>query len=139
MPKPVPPMTVTLEWDSSLEFTGQAGKHEVGIDGMQYTAPSPMQLFSLSIVGCMAIDIVHVIQKSRKRLVGLEARFTGQRAQEDPKRFTHVDMRFALATDADPELVQRAIQLSRDKYCSVLRSLGSDIEVEVGFTIEEAL
>ena len=136
MPDPVPPMTVTLTWDSGLEFTGQAGKHEVGIDGTQQSAASPMQMLALAMSGCMAIDVVHIIQRHHKTLTGLEARFTGERAQEDPKRFLRIHLQFVLNTDATPEQVERAIQLSRERYCSVWTSMRQDIELTVGYTIE---
>jgi putative redox protein len=132
----VPAMHVTLTWDSGLEFTGQAGKHEVPIDGSQYAAASPMQFFALSIAACMGIDLVHILQRQRNTLTGLEARFSGERSQQDPKRFTHIRLHFALATDATPEQVQRAIDLSRDKYCSALCSLREDIGVDVTFAID---
>ena len=132
----VPAMHVTLNWESALEFTGQAGKHEVGIDGSQYTAPSPMQLLALSLAACMAIDVVHILQKGQKSLTGLEARLTGERRPEDPKRFTHLQLHFAVNTDAPADQVQRAIDLSREKYCSVWNSLREDIRFEVTFAID---
>ena len=55
---PKPQMSVSLSWDHALEFGGEAGKHEFGIDGASYTAPSPMQLLAVSLAGCMAIDVV---------------------------------------------------------------------------------
>ncbi len=132
----IPAMNVTLTWDSGLEFTGQAGKHEVSIDGSQNAAASPMQLLALSISGCMGIDLVHILQRQRNELKGLEARFTGERSPDDPKRFTRIRLHFVLNTDAAPEQVQRAIDLSREKYCSALNSLRDDIGVDVTFGID---
>jgi len=136
MSEPVPAMTVTLEWDNALEFTGQAGKHEVGIDGKTYSAPSPMQYVALGVTGCMGVDIVHILQKGRHQVRSLRAAFTGERSPVEPKRFTKIALRFTLGTDATPEQVARAIQLSREKYCSAMSSLREDIEIETGFTIE---
>ncbi|MFB3854404.1 MAG: OsmC family protein [Vicinamibacterales bacterium] len=136
-PIPLPPTTVSVSWDSALEFTCQAGKHEIGIDGTTYTAPSPMQLLATALAGCMAIDLVHIIQKSRRRLTALEARFTGERAPEHPKRFVRITLEFALATDATAEQVERALQLSRETYCSVWNSMRADTELTVSYTIEQ--
>jgi len=133
----VPPTTVSMSWDSALEFTCQAGKHEIGIDGTTYTAPSPMQLLATALAGCMAIDLVHIIQNSRRRLTSLEARFVGERAPDPPKRFRRITLEFALTTDATPEQVERALQLSRDTYCSVWASMKPDTEMEVSYTIEQ--
>ncbi len=136
MTEPIPAMKVTMEWDHALEFTGFAGKHEVGIDGAQASAPSPMQYLALAISGCMGIDIVHILTRGRHQLKGLESSFAGERSQVDPKRFTHLTLHFTVRTDAPPEAVERAIQLSREKYCSAMTSLRQDIAIEIGFTIE---
>jgi putative redox protein len=135
----VPPMTVSLVWDGALEFTCQAGKHEFGIDGRTYTAPSPMQLLAMSLAGCMAIDIVHIIQKSRRQLTGLEVRFHGERAPEDPKRFVRIGLQIAISTDATSEQVERALQLSRDTYCSVWNSMRQDIPLDLTYTIDRGV
>jgi putative redox protein len=132
----VPPMTVTLEWDHAQEFTGQAGKHEVPIDGSQAAGPSPMQYLALAITGCMGIDIVHILTRGRYRLQALSAKFTGERAQVEPKRFTRIGLHFTVATDAPEAQVERTIQLSREKYCSAMTSLRDDIVIDIGYTIE---
>jgi len=136
MAEPIPPITVTASWDSALEFTCQAGKHEVGIDGATYSAPSPMQLFAVAISGCMAVDIVHIIQKSRRKVTALEARFIGERATDNPRRFVRIGLKFAITTDAEPGQVERAIDLSRETYCSVWASMREDIPLDVTFVID---
>ena len=128
-----PPMTVSLAWDGNLEFTGQAGKHEVGIDGASYTASSPMQLLALSVAGCMSVDIVHILTRGRHKVVSLEATCTGERAAEAPKCFRAITLHFVIGTDAAPTAIERAIQLSRGKYCSVWNSLRQDITLTTGF------
>lgn len=137
MVEPIPPMTASLTWDSALEFTCQAGKHEIGIDGRTYTAPSPMQLLAVSMAGCMAIDVVHIIQKARRELTALEVRFHGERATDNPKRFVRVALKFVITTDASVEQVERALQLSRETYCSVWNSMRQDIDLDVSYTIEQ--
>lgn len=136
MADPVPEMHVALTWDSGLEFTGQAGKHEIGMDGSQYAGPSPMQLLALSLAGCMAVDIVHIIQRCRHALTGLEGRFIGERSPEDPKRFTRIRLHFVVNTDAPPDKVQHALDLSREKYCSVWNSMRQDLPLELTFAID---
>jgi putative redox protein len=133
-----PPLTVTLAWDHALEFTGEAGKHEVGMDGASYSAPSPMQLLALSLAGCMAIDVVHILTRGHHALTGLSTTFVAERAPEEPHRFTRIELRFAVATSATAEQVQRALDLSRDKYCSVWNSLRQDIEFTVSFELTPA-
>ncbi len=136
MSDPRPPLVATLEWDGEQQFTGEAGKHAVGIDGSAATAPTPVQLLALSLAGCMAIDLVHILTRGRHPVHSLKTTITAHRAAEEPRRFTRVNLDFALAGEMLPEHVERAIDLSRDKYCSVWNSLRQDIELVVGFTIE---
>jgi putative redox protein len=131
-----PPLVVTLEWDGEQQFTGLVGKHEVGMDGAADAAPTPVQLLALSLAGCMAIDLVHILERGRHSATSLRTTFTGRRSSDEPKRFTHIRLDFVLQGQMLPEHVERAIQLSRDKYCSVWNTLRQDIELEVGFTIE---
>ncbi len=130
-----PPMNVSLTWEHALEFTAEGGKHEVGIDGNSYTAPSPMQFLAMSLAGCMAIDIVHILTRGRHTISSLTSSFTGERAPEEPHRFVKIDLRFLISTSASAEHVQRALDLSRDKYCSVWNSLRQDIEFNVSFEL----
>ncbi len=133
-----PPLTISLTWDHALEFTGVAGKHEVGMDGASYTAPSPMQLLALSLAGCMAIDIVHILTKGRHTVTSLSTSFTGERSPDEPHRFVKIDLRFVLTSTASSDQVQRALDLSRTKYCSVWNSLRQDIEFTTTFDLTPA-
>jgi putative redox protein len=131
-----PPLVAKLEWDGEEQYTGLIGKHEVSLDGSADAAPTPVHLLALSLAGCMAIDLVHILTRGRHQVTSLETTFTGRRADDEPRRFTHIRLDFVLKGQMQPEHVERAIQLSRDKYCSVWNSLRQDIELEVGFTIE---
>jgi len=133
-----PPMTVSLTWEGSLEFTGRAGKHEIDMDGATASAASPMQHLAVALAGCMAIDLVHILTRGRHALTSLGATFTGERAASEPRRFTAIKLHFTIATPAAPAVVERAIQLSREKYCSVWGSLSQDIELAVTFEIQGA-
>jgi len=130
-----PPLVATLEWDGEQQFTGQVGKHEVSMDGSADAGPTPVHLLALSLAGCMAIDLVHILTRGRHAVTSLSTTFTGRRSPDDPKRFTHIRLDFALQGHMLPEHVERAIQLSREKYCSVWNTFRQDVELEVGFTI----
>jgi putative redox protein len=129
-------MSVSLSWDHALEFSGEAGKHELGIDGASYTAPSPMQLLAISLAGCMAIDVVHILTRGHQTITALNTTFTGERAPEEPHRFVKIDLRFSISTSASSEQVERALELSRNKYCSVWNSLRQDIEFTVSYELK---
>ena len=132
-----PPLSVTLNWDNALEFTGQSGKHEVGLDGSSYSAPSPMAMLALSLAGCMAIDVVHILTRGRHTVTALATTFTGERAAEEPHRFVKIDLVFVISTSASAEQVERALELSRTKYCSVWNSLRQDIEFTVTYELKQ--
>jgi putative redox protein len=131
-----PAMAASLEWDGERQFTGRVGPHEVGIDGSAATAPTPVQLLALSLAGCMAIDLVHILGRGRHPLGALRAEMKVERAAEEPRRLTRVEIHFTLAGDLRPDHVQRAIDLSREKYCSVWHSLRHDIDLSIGFTLD---
>jgi putative redox protein len=131
-----PPLEATLEWDGEQQFTGVVGKHEVSMDGSAAAAPTPVHLLALSLAGCMAIDLVHILTRGRHPIKALTTKLTGYRAEENPRRFTRIHLDFTLSGQVLPEHVERAIDLSRDKYCSVWNTFRQDTELIVGFTIE---
>jgi len=131
-----PPLEATLEWDGEQQFTGVVGKHEVSMDGSAAAAPTPVHLLALSLAGCMAIDLVHILTRRRHPITALTTKLSGHRAQENPRRFTRIHLDFTLSGQVLPEHVERAIDLSRDKYCSVWNTFRQDTELIVGFTIE---
>ncbi len=135
MANEVPVMEARLEWDGELQFTGFVGKHEVPIDGSQHAAASPMQLFAMAIAGCMAIDLVHILARGRHDCTSLEVRFRAERAVNHPRRFIRVNLHFAMSGAMTPEHVERALRLSREKYCSAWNSVRPDTELETTFEI----
>lgn len=137
-----PPTVVELIWERDLVFSveGRAlGAHNrrLKIDSDAAAGPSPMQLVAMGLAGCMAIDLVHILKKGRHDLRGLRAELRAKRAETEPKRFTEMTLLFEITGDVGSEQVDRAIQLSRDKYCSVWHSLRQDIDLHVTYTISE--
>jgi len=135
-----PPTVVELIWERDLVFSVEAPASAVHvrrlkIDSDSAAGPSPMQLVAMGLAGCMAIDLVHILKKGRHDLRGLRAELTGKRAETEPRRFTQMTLLFELTGDILAEHVDRAIQLSRDKYCSVWHSLRQDIDLHVTYTI----
>ncbi len=126
-----PPVVADLTWAGDLRFSGVSGKASVTIDGDSTAGPSPVQALAFALAGCMSADVVFILRKGRHPLQALRARLTGQRAQEDPHRLLKVDLHFEIEGAVPAEAVQRAIALSRDKYCSVWHSLNHDIDFQV--------
>jgi putative redox protein len=83
----------------------------------------------------MAMDLLHILRKGRHEFSALGAQLTGRRAPEDPRRFTDIDLHFTVTGNVPDAVVQRGIDLSRDKYCSVWHSMRQDIVLTVTFTV----
>ena len=128
-----PPTIIDLAWTRDLEFTASAASPNstIAIDGNSKAGPSPPQLLAYALASCMAVDVVHVLTKGRHTVTILRAHLTGHRAQEDPHRFVRIELQFTIDGAAPGEAVDRAIALSRDKYCSVWHSLRQDIQFDV--------
>lgn len=103
------------------------------LDGKSVKGPGPMDALLLSVAGCMAVDVQVILERSRVPLTGLEVTVEGERAPAHPKRYTRLLLTYALKGPEEEHRgkIQRAVDLSRDKFCSVLHSLRRDIEVEI--------
>ena len=105
------------------------------LDSAGQAGPSPVQALAFALAGCMGMDVVHILRKGRHALRGLRVALTAERAQEDPHRVTAVSIDFTVAGAVPKEQVQRAIDLSHEKYCSVWHSMRQDITVETRFSV----
>jgi len=128
LPEGKPPVEVELTWDGDLRFRGRAGQAPVVVDSDGAAGPSPVQSLALALAGCMSVDVVHILERGRQPLRGLRAHLRAERAPEDPHRLVRVDLRFEVTGEVAPDKVERAIALSREKYCSVWHSMRQDIE-----------
>jgi putative redox protein len=133
------PTTVELVWEHDLVLAGKAGTTTMTLDSKSVEGPSPVQALAFALAGCMAMDMVHIIRKARHDLRGLKVSLVAQRAEDDPRRITSVELTYSITGTVPKDLVQRAIDLSRDKYCSVWHSLREDITLDVTFTIASGL
>lgn len=129
------PMTATLTWTEALQLSCAVGSQRTMLDGDGTAGLSPVQALALAIGGCMAMDVVDILRKGRQPILGLETRFTGDRAEAPPRRFTHVRLHFVVRGAVAPDAITRAIALSREKYCSVSNSLRADIAFETSFEV----
>src|SRR5262245_8078042 len=128
---------VSMLWLRDLQFEGSGtGRPLVLVDGDGNVATSPVELLLLAAATCTASDIVIILQKQRVELESLEISVRGTRRETEPRRFTaiafHVGVRGAGADDVK---VRRAVDLSLEKYCSVVASLAPDIAISYDVTI----
>lgn len=130
-----PPLDATLTWRRDLTFDATTGAHTVRIDGDNQQGVSPMYALAFALAGCMAVDVVMILEKGRHVLSSLDVRFHGVRAEGPPSYVTDVTLHYELVGTAPSEAVQRAIDLSRDKYCSVLHTLRPDLRLTITHAI----
>jgi putative redox protein len=126
-----PPVALALVWEHDLVFSGSSGQIEMTLDSAAAAGPSPMQALAFGLAACMAMDVVHILQKGRHELRGLRADLSGARAPETPHRFTAITLHYTINGDIPGDAVDRAIELSRQKYCSVWHSLRQDIDFQI--------
>jgi putative redox protein len=124
------PTTLELVWEHDLVFNGRSADATMVLDSAGQAGPSPVQALAFALAGCMGMDVVHILRKGRLDLQGLKVSLSADRAQEDPHRITAVTIGFTVTGNVPKEQIQRAIDLSHEKYCSVWHSMRQDI----GFT-----
>ncbi len=130
------PLTAELLWSGGLTFGATSGPSALLIDGDGVAGPSPMQLAAYGVAGCMAADVVSILQKGRQPLTAFRATFTGERAAEPPRRFLRMTLHFHVTGAVPPAAVERAIALSRQTYCSVWHSMRRDIDFITRFDLQ---
>ncbi len=127
----------TLVWKGGKRFEGGVpGGPVIALDGDGQSAPSPVVALLLAAASCSAVDIVLILEKMRVELIELTIGASGVRREEQPRRYLsmHFDIRLA-GTGLDEAKARRAVDLSIEKYCSVVHSLASDIPVTYDITI----
>jgi putative redox protein len=130
-----PPTTAELVWSEGLRFGATSGANAIVVDGDGAAGPSPVQVAAMGLAGCMAADVVAILEKGRQPLTGLRVSFTGERAAIHPRRFIRIILHFHVAGAVAADAVERAIALSRETYCSVWHSMRQDIDFVTTFDI----
>jgi putative redox protein len=128
-------VNLSLDWRGDLSFANGDGSPAIELASSVPGVTSPPQALAYAVMACMAMDVVHVIKKRKSRLDGLRVKFHGVRAAEHPRRFVTMKMEFHITGDVDDHVVERAIDLSRNKYCSVWNSIRTDVELETSFSV----
>jgi putative redox protein len=130
-----PPVKLDLVWEHDLVLTGTSGNVQMTVDSAGVAGPSPMQALAFGLAGCMAMDLLHILKKGRHDFRGLRAELVGGRAPAEPRRFTNIQLHYTITGTVPDAVVQRGIDLSREKYCSVWHSMRQDIEFTVTFDV----
>lgn len=136
-------MECTVRWTGNgMTFLAETGSnHVVAIDGApeaggRNLAPRPMEMVLVGTGACSAYDVVVILKKSGQDVTGCEVAVTSERAPTDPKVFTKIHMHFVVRGRAlKRNLVEHAIRLSHEKYCSATAMLGKTAEITKDFEI----
>jgi len=128
----------TLDWERDLTFVGRTPQgYEIEFDANVQLGCKPTDALLLSLAGCMAIDVVSILKKMRCELGSVRIVTVGERNPVPPQYYRKIQMELRIVgTNVDPKKVERAVQLSREKYCSVYNTLRKDIEVTVTTVLE---
>jgi len=134
-----------VKWTGEgMSFFAETGSHHVvAMDGAleaggRNIAPRPMELLLAGTGGCSAYDVVLILKKGRQAVSGCEVSLQAQRADSDPRVFLRIHMHFRVSgKQLKREAVARAIELSKEKYCSASIMLGKTAEITHDFEIIE--
>jgi len=133
---------VRIDWSGELRFTAT---NENGVSTVMDATDlegrpagiTPMQLLLMALGGCTGIDLVMILKKQRQGLTKLTLNVTGQRRSGPPRYYEKIHVEYVLkGSNLDEKKVQRAIQLSEEKYCSVSASLKDRSEITSSYRIE---
>ncbi len=139
-------MECKVSWTGpqGMSFVATTGSgHAVMMDGAvegggNNLAPRPMEMVLLGTGGCTAYDVVLILRKSGQDIRGCDVQLTAERAETDPKVFTAIRFHFVVRGRAlRPNLVERAIKLSHDKYCSASAMLAHTATLTMDWEIVE--
>ena len=124
-------MKSSIRWTDGIQFVAEVGSgHALVVDGApdhggRNTGARPMELVLAGAASCTAIDVVLMLKKSRQDVSAFSVDADAERATEDPKVFTAIKLTFRVAgRNIDPAAVERAVKLSKEKYCSATAMLG---------------
>jgi len=134
---------VNTVWQGGFAFSGsnEAGQTVLMDSPLAETGPkgpSPMQLLLISLAGCTAMDVIGILEKKRQRVTGFEVNVVGDRVPDPPQRFENIEMEFVVrGHQIDAVAVERAIELSENKYCSVSANLRPSARISSRYRIVE--
>ena len=135
-------MKARIKWVEQVSFLGETESgHAVLMDGAaaaggRNLGPRPMEMLLLGAGGCTSFDVITILKKSRQAVSDCYVEIDAERAESDPKVFTKIHMHFVVkGKDVKPEVVEKAIKLSAEKYCSASIMLGATAAMTHDFEV----
>jgi len=133
---------IKFTYRGGLQFSAKTGSgHEVIMDGDpayggEDKGPRPMELVLVALGGCSGMDIASILKKKKMDVSAIDITVKGERAPDYPKKYTGVEIEFTVkGKDLTKEAVERAVQLSMDKYCSVKATIEGVAKVKYSFNV----
>lgn len=138
-------MKARVKWIDGMAMLGESGSgHGLVMDGPpelggRNVGVRPMEMLLLGMGGCTEFDVLLILRKARQRVTACEVELEAERAATDPKVFTRIHAHFVITGHGlDARQVERAIQLSAEKYCSASIMLGATATITHDFEIRDA-
>lgn len=138
-------MKARVQLVEGMTFVAESGSgHAVVVDaspdvGGRNLGARPMELVLMGTGTCSAIDVVHILRKARQAISGCTIDLEAERAEDDPKVFTRIRFHYVVTGKGlAPAQVERAIKLSKEKYCSATAMIAKTAQIEWDFEIREA-
>jgi len=138
-------MRSELVWQEGLRFIGiTESNHAVVLDSKKEvggfeSAPSPMELLSVALMGCTAMDVISILKKMRENVEDFRIYFEGERATEHPKIFTNIKLTYQFkGKNLNHDNIKKAVQLSYEKYCSISNMLKKSTNISYEIKIIES-
>jgi putative redox protein len=135
-------MIAHSEWKGGSIFEGNTSNGNLlyfDADAAHSQGPSPMEAVLAALCACTSVDVVSILQKKRQPVMGLRVSATAEQAPDPPRIFTHIKLTYAVSGRVSREAAERAVELSKGKYCSVSKMLekAATIEFEVVMVDED--
>ncbi|WP_339723310.1 OsmC family protein [uncultured Paraglaciecola sp.] len=129
-------MKATVSWQENLRFTCKTDTgHTLDLDG-NGESMSPMESVLLSVGACSSIDVVDILKKTRKQVDDCVCQLEAKRAEQAPRFFTAIHAHYIVKGDGLLDKnVARAVQLSTEKYCSVMLMLAGNVEITTSYEL----
>ena|SRR5438309_4656523 len=121
-----------VQWTGGERFVASASSgHALVVDSSSQTksASGPMELVLIALCSCTATDVVSVLKKKREPFTSVVVRAQGERALEPPTVYTSIHLIYEIGGHVSPAAAERAVHLSKDKYCSVSRMLSKAVPI----------
>ncbi len=138
-------MKTRVKWSEGVSFVAESGSgHAIVIDGApdaggRNLGPRPMELVLMGAAACTAFDVVWILKKARQPIADCVVDAQATRAAAEPKVFTAIHLKYGVAgRGLDARQVERAVKLSKEKYCSATLMLAKTAEITYEIAIVDA-